>query len=140
MPTTCRATPNCSTSWPDNSPIMATITPRQQFLARFAHQYKATETPTSILQALYLMNSPFITDRTNLEHNNTLMTLARQKTSHARRIETLFLVVLSRKPTATELNRCVAYLDRGGSSDDHRQALADVFWALINIPEFFVNH
>jgi hypothetical protein len=116
------------------------LTPRQQFLARFSHQYKATETPTSILQALYLMNSPFITDRTNLEHNNTLMTLARQKTSHARRIETLFLVVLSRKPTATELNQCVAYLDRGGSSDDHRQALADIFWALINSAEFSVNH
>jgi Protein of unknown function (DUF1553) len=116
------------------------LTPRQQFLARFSHQYKATETPTSILQALYLMNSPFIEDRTNLEHNNTLMTLARQKTSHARRIETLFLVVLSRKPTPTELNRCVTYLDRGGSGDDHRQALADVFWALINSSEFFVNH
>ena len=86
------------------------------------------------------MNSPFIADRTNLEHNNTLMTLAGQKTSHARRIETLFLLVLSRKPAATELNRCVAYLDRGGSGNDHRQALADVFWALINSPEFFVNH
>jgi hypothetical protein len=68
------------------------------------------------------------------------MTLARQKTSHARRIETLFLVVLSRKPTATELNQCVAYLDRGGTSDEHRQALADIFWALFNSAEFSVNH
>jgi len=116
------------------------LTPRQQFLARFSHQYNATETPTSILQALYLMNSPFVTDRTSLEHNNTLMTLAQQKTSHARRIETLFLVVLSRQPTTTELNRCVAYLDHGGILDDHRQALADVFWALINCAEFSVNH
>jgi hypothetical protein len=116
------------------------LTPRQQFLSRFSHQYKATETPTSILQALYLMNSPFIADRTNLEHNNTLMTLARQKTSHARRIESLFLVVLSRQPTTTERNQCVAYLDRGGADGDHRQALADVFWALINSAEFSVNH
>jgi Protein of unknown function (DUF1553)/Protein of unknown function (DUF1549) len=116
------------------------LTPRQQFVTRFAHQYKPTETPTSILQALYLMNSPFIADRTSLEHNNTLKTLAGQRTSHARRIETLFLVVLSRKPTTTELNQCVAYLDRGGSFDDHRQALADVFWALINSAEFGVNH
>jgi len=116
------------------------LTPRQQFLSRFSHQYKATETPTSILQALYLMNSPFATERTSLEHNNTLMTLARQKTSHARRVEQLFLVVLSRKPTTTELNQCVAYLGHGGSSDDHGQALADVFWALINGAEFSVNH
>jgi hypothetical protein len=116
------------------------LTPRQQFLARFSHQYKATETPTSILQALYLMNSPFITDRTSLEHNKTLSTLAAQKTSHARRVETLFLLVLSRKPTTAELGRCVTFLDKGGASADQRQALADVFWALINSPEFFVNH
>jgi uncharacterized protein DUF1553/uncharacterized protein DUF1549 len=116
------------------------LPPRQQFLSRFSHQYKATETPTSILQALYLMNSPFATERTSPEHNNTLMTLARQKTSHARRIETLFLVVLSRKPTTTELNQCVSYIGRGGSSDDQGQALADVFWALINCAEFSVNH
>jgi hypothetical protein len=116
------------------------LTPRQQFLARFSQQHKATEAPTSILQALYLMNSPFVTDRTSLEHNKTLATLAGQKTSHARRIETLFLVVLSRKPTAAELTRCVAYLERGGAGADHREALADVFWALINSPEFFVNH
>jgi hypothetical protein len=113
------------------------LSARQQFLTRFSHQHKATETPTSILQALYLMNSPFVSDRTSLEHNKTLATLAAQKTSHARRIETLFLVVLSRKPTAAEMSRCVAYLERG---TDHRQALEDVFWALINSPEFFVNH
>jgi hypothetical protein len=116
------------------------LTPRQQFLARFSHQNNPTETPTSILQALYLMNSPFVTDRTSLEHNNTLMTLAQQKTSHSRRIETLFLVVLARKPTTTELDQCVAYLGRGGSLDDHRLALSDVFWALINCAEFSVNH
>ena len=117
-----------------------TLTPRQQFLSRFSHQYNATETPTSILQALYLMNSPFVTERTSLERNDTLMTLAQQKTSHARRVETLFLVVLSRKPATAELNRCVEYLDRGGVFDDHRQALADIFWALINCAEFSVNH
>jgi hypothetical protein len=116
------------------------LTPRQQFLARFSHQSRATETPTSILQALYLMNSSFVNDRTSLEQNKTLATLAAQKTSHARRVESLFLLVLSRKPTAAEMKRCVTYLDRGGASADPRQALADVFWALINSPEFFVNH
>jgi hypothetical protein len=116
------------------------LPPRQQFLARFSQQSKATETPTSILQALYLMNSSFVADRTSLEHNKTLATLAAQKTSHARRVESLFLVVLARKPTAAESDRCVKYLERGGAGADHRQALSDVFWALINSPEFFVNH
>ncbi len=116
------------------------LTPRQQFLARFSQQTRATETPTSILQALYLMNSSFVADRTSLEHNRTLATLAAQKTSHARRVESLFLVVLARKPAAAEMDRCVRYLERGGAGTDYRQALADVFWALINSPEFVVNH
>jgi hypothetical protein len=116
------------------------LTPRQQFLARFSSQSRPTETPTSILQALYLMNSSFVADRTSLEHNKTLATLAEQKTSHARRVESLFLVVLARKPTAAESKRCVSYLERGGAGGDQRQAVADVFWALINSPEFFVNH
>src|SRR5262249_4942530 len=76
--------------------------PRQQFLSRFAHQDKATETSTSILQALYLMNNSFIAERTSLEQNQTLATLAEQGGSNARRLQTLFLVVLSRKPTAAE--------------------------------------
>jgi hypothetical protein len=116
------------------------LTPRQQFLARFSSQSKPTETATSILQALYLMNSSFVADRTSLEHNKTLATLAVQKTSHARRVESLFLVVLARKPTDSERDRCVRYLERGSAGGDHHQALTDVFWALINSPEFFVNH
>jgi hypothetical protein len=117
------------------------LSPRQKFLARFAHQDKPTEAPTSILQALYLMNSSFIAERTSLEQNKTLATIADAvKTDTSRRVETLFLVVLSRKPTATESRRFVAYVERGGPSGDPRKALADVFWALLNSAEFRLNH
>jgi hypothetical protein len=116
-------------------------TPRQKFLARFAHQDKTTEAPTSILQALYLMNSSFVAERTSLEQNRTLATIADSaRTRTARRVETLFLVVLSRKPTAEESKRFVAYVERGGATADHRRALADVFWALLNSAEFRLNH
>jgi hypothetical protein len=47
---------------------------------------------------------------------------------------------LSRKPTATEQRRFVAYVEGGGASRDHRQALADVFWVLLNSAEFRLNH
>jgi hypothetical protein len=115
--------------------------PRQKFLARFAHQDKPTEAPTSILQALYLMNSPFVAERTSLEQNKTLATIAdAAKTHTSRRVETLFLVVLSRKPTPVESKRFVSYVERGGSSGDRRKALADVFWALLNSAEFRLNH
>lgn len=117
------------------------LSPRQKFLARFAHQDKPTEAPTSILQALYLMNSPFVAERTSLEQNKTLATIAdAARTDTPRRVETLFLVVLSRKPTAAESKRFVAYVERGGATDNPRQALADVFWALLNSAEFRLNH
>ncbi len=116
-------------------------TPRQRFLARFAHRDKPTEATTSILQALYLMNSSFVAERTSLSHNKTLATIADSaNTSTERRIETLYLVSLSRKPSAAELKRLVAYIERGGPTGDRRTALADLFWALLNGPEFRLNH
>ncbi len=114
--------------------------PRQQFLSRFSHQDKPTEAPTSILQALYLMNNAFIAERTTLEQNPALATLADQKGSNTRRVQTLFLAVLSRKPMAAESKHFIAYLDRGGPSGDLRKALADFFWALLNSAEFWLNH
>ena len=117
------------------------LSPRQKFLSRFAHQDKPTEAPTSILQALYLMNSSFVAERTSLEQNKTLATIAdAAKTDASRRLETLFLVVLTRKPTAAESKRFVAYIERGGPLGDRRKALADVFWALLNSAEFRLNH
>ncbi|HWG41722.1 MAG TPA: DUF1553 domain-containing protein [Gemmataceae bacterium] len=116
------------------------LSPRQKFLARFAHQDKPTEAPTSILQALYLMNSSFVAERTSLEQNKTLSTLADQSGPDSRRIDSLFLAVLSRKPTAMESKRFIAYYVRGGPSHDHRKALADIFWALLNSAEFRLNH
>jgi hypothetical protein len=117
------------------------LSPRQKFLSRFTHQDKPTEAPTSILQALYLMNSSFVAERTSLEQNKTLATIAdATQIDTSRRIETLFLVVLSRKPSAAELKRFVAYIDRGGPSGDPRKALADVFWALLNSAEFRLNY
>src|SRR5207237_761661 len=46
--------------------------PRAEFLARFASQDKRTETQTSILQALALMNGKFIADATSLDRSKTL--------------------------------------------------------------------
>ncbi len=137
-----------ATEYQDNSLPMtnpfvdpASLSPRQKFLSRFAHQDKPVDAPTSILQALYLMNNSFVAERTSLEHNQTLATIAdAAKLSTPRRIETLFRVVLSRKPTAAEAKRFAAYVDGGGPSGDRRKALADVFWVLLNGAEFRLNH
>jgi hypothetical protein len=113
---------------------------RRQFLVRFAAQENTIDHQTSILQALYLMNNDFIAARTSLENNRTLATLAEQRTSTARKVESLYLVVLSRKPRPEESARFVKYVEKGGPSGNARKALADVFWVLLNSPEFMLNH
>jgi hypothetical protein len=110
--------------------------PRATFLAKFPVQEEKTDYQTSILQALYLMNSDFVADRTSPQKNRTLATLAEQQTSTARKIESLYLVVLSRKPRPGESERFVKYVDAG----DPKKTLADVFWVLLNSPEFILNH
>jgi hypothetical protein len=113
---------------------------RGQFLAKFSGQEKPSDPQTSILQALYLMNSGFVTDRTSLTKNGALATIAKQRTSTAVKVEMLYMVVLSRKPSATESERFVKYIDGGGATGDGARAVSDVFWVLLNSPEFFLNH
>jgi hypothetical protein len=113
---------------------------RGQFLAKFVAQEQKTDYQTSILQALYLMNNEFVADRIDLRKNRTLATLAQQRTSTSRKIESLYLVALSRKPCPDESARFVDYVEKGGPRGDAKKALADVFWVLLNSPEFILNH
>src|SRR5262249_4936984 len=115
-------------------------TPRQQFIGKFTSQDKRIEWQTSILQALFMMNGKFIADATSLERNKTLNTIATAPTSVERRVETLYLVALSRPPRPDEMARVVRYVNSGGPTGDSRRALADVFWALLNSAEFMLNH
>ena len=112
-----------------------------QFLARFAGQEQKTEHQTSILQALYLMNNEFIAARTNPENNRTLANLAEQRTGTVRKVESLYLVALSRKPTPRG-ERAVRPVRREGRAIGRLEEseLADVFWVLLNSPEFVLNH
>jgi hypothetical protein len=114
--------------------------PRLEFLNKFTSQDKRTEAQTSILQALFMMNGKFLAERTKLENNKSLYTIATAPTSNARRVETLYLLVLSRMPTEAESARMVRYIEAGGPTRDSRQAVADVYWALLNSGEFLLNH
>jgi hypothetical protein len=113
---------------------------RNQFLVKFADIAKSTEASTSILQALYLMNSSFINNRIDPRTNSVLQVLAGTKGSAKRQVETLFLIALSRAPSESELQQVVPYVESGGTSGNRAQALGDVLWALLNSSEFAVNH
>jgi hypothetical protein len=61
------------------------------------------------------------------------------------RIETLYLATLSRRPRLAEMDRATRFVDdavknAGGSQEAYGNALADVFWALLNSSEFSLNH
>jgi hypothetical protein len=114
---------------------------RAEFLARFANGQPRTETQRSIQQALMLMNGQFVADATRLKDGATLRSVANDPAlDSAGRIEALFLMALSRKPTPAEAGRFVRFVDRGGPNKDAKLALADVFWVLLNSTEFSLNH
>jgi hypothetical protein len=118
---------------------------RAEFLARFAPSDRPTNTQTSILQALALMNGKVTAAATTVEKSETLAAVCDAPfLKPAQRIETLYLAALSRKPTAKELDRAEKFLvdavKNSKSADANNDALADLFWALLNSPEFILNH
>jgi hypothetical protein len=115
--------------------------PRSVFLNRFASVEKPTEASTTILQALMLMNGQFLGDQTGLERSEALAAIVDMPGWDTRqRVEALFLTAFARQPTSDELDKFASYVDRGGATGNANKALADVFWVLLNSPEFLFNH
>jgi hypothetical protein len=119
--------------------------PRQEFIAKFSNNDRRTERQTSILQALYLMNSKWMADQVERPGGNLDLIAAAEtrlngeKVTVAGRITDLYVISLSRKPTPQELERMVKYVDSAPGGDT-KKALADIFWALLNSAEFLLNH
>jgi hypothetical protein len=121
---------------------------RSEFLTRFGGAERPIEAQTSILQALTLMNGRVIAAATSLEKSETLSAIADSPfATTEERLEALYLASLSRRPQAREIDRASRFIQaalaRPGTKDRDRasrNALADVFWALLNSPEFSLNH
>ncbi|MCA9070018.1 MAG: DUF1549 domain-containing protein, partial [Planctomycetaceae bacterium] len=120
----------------------ATNSDKAKFLERFSDENPyLLERETTVLQALALMNGELITDATKLEGSKTLAAVAEfPGLSTEEQVETLFLATLTRKPETDELRRFVNYVKTGGPRKNSKEALADVFWVLLNTSEFLFNH
>ncbi|MFL5338756.1 MAG: DUF1553 domain-containing protein, partial [Gemmataceae bacterium] len=123
---------------------------REEFITRLGSTSdRPTDHQTSILHALALMNGQLVTDATSLPRGATLGGVidAPFLTTPAK-IEVLYLAALSRRPTEKETQRLEKFLaDRLHTAKDdtekrkrHDEALADMFWALLNGGEFMLNH
>ena len=117
-------------------------TMRNEFIELFAPDNNSpTERRTTILQALALMNGQLTASATSLDQSSTFSAIVDFPLMKSPdRIEALYLAVLSRKPRPDELDRLTKYVASGGPSIDEKQALSDIFWALLNSSEFLFNH
>lgn len=125
-----------------NSPL-ADASPRDDFQSRFNDSsVPRTEAPTTILQALSVMNGKYVAVATDPKQSRVFAAIADAPyLNTSGRIELLFLAALSRRPDAAEQQTITRYLASANSnSHNERAALADVFWALLNSAEFVLNH
>jgi hypothetical protein len=108
--------------------------PRDQFLRNFRvdEDTPATEYIRGIPQALRLMNG-------NLLNRSASMVdrLVDSGASRTEAITTLYLTVLSRRPTSEEVTLMEGYLSK---RKDDREGYRGVLWILINTSEFALNH
>jgi hypothetical protein len=111
---------------------------RGLILGRFGGGQSRTDTQTSILQALAVLNGDWLARQTDPRQGATLKAvLSAPFLDDSSRIEALFLATLSRPPRPEEQARLLAHLRRGRRPGE---ALGDVFWALLNSHEFLLNH
>jgi hypothetical protein len=107
-------------------------TPRDVFALFFApgESAKPTDYDAGIPQALRLMNSPRLSNAPGLVNS-----LARGSKPN-QVIEKLYLMTVSRRPTADEAKRLSSYVAKESSANS---AYGDILWALLNSSEFTLN-
>jgi hypothetical protein len=113
---------------------------RRQFLETFALSGRKTESPTTIIQVLTLMNGGLVGEATSLKSSRALAaTLDVADRTSAEHVEALYLAALGRPPKAEELRRALRHVETGPAGEA-RGRYADVLWALLNGVEFRTNH
>lgn len=98
-----------------------------------------TDFKAGIPQALLLMNGSIITEATTLEESMTLRAVVDAPfLKESEKLDTLYLAAYSRLPRADERERCLKVIRAKHDADARRQAYANIFWALLNSPEFVI--
>lgn len=115
---------------------------KARFLELFANRdERPVEAETTIIQALTMMNGSYIDGATNPVTSQVLAAVIKAPfLDTPGRIETLYLATLTRRPKPAEVSLLLPYVERRKTDDEKAKALADIFWAILNGPEFHLNH
>ena len=99
-----------------------------------------TDFKGGIPQALLLMNGPIIIRATTLEDSLTLRAVVEAPfLKDTEKLDTLFLAAYSRLPRADERDKLLKVVRaKPDDRESQRQAYANIFWALLNSPEFIL--
>jgi hypothetical protein len=96
-----------------------------------------TEFKGGIPQALLLMNGTVVTAATTLEDSMTLRAVVDAPfLKDTEKLDTLYLAAYSRLPRPAERERMLKVIRAKEDAEYQRQAYANIFWALLNSPEF----
>lgn len=96
-----------------------------------------TDYKAGIPQALLLMNGSLVTQATTLEDSLTLRAVIEAPfLKDAEKLDTLFLAAYSRLPRTDERERFLKIVKAKPDAKSQRQAYANIFWAMLNSPEF----
>lgn len=108
---------------------------RQELVSRLSESGRRTpdDYAAGIPQALLLMNGNMTTEATNAESSRLLRAVIESPfMKQADQIETLYMAILSRRPTSDESSAIEQFLARSSQ----REGMSNLVWALINSPEF----
>ena len=87
------------------------------------------------------MNGSYIDGATNPESSRVLGAVVKAPFFDTPgRIETMYLATLTRRPRPDELAHLMQFVEKKKTAEDQSKALADIFWAILNGPEFHLNH
>lgn len=89
----------------------------------------------TLSQSLHLMNGSTVEPK--IQQGGLVAKMLQDKKPPAAIIETMYLRAVSRPPTQTEYAKLLKVVDE---AKDKKQALEDVFWAVLNSREFMFNH
>lgn len=96
--------------------------------------------PGTIPQALLRMNGGFARDNGSASMLNSVGRVSQLDISDEKRVETCFLVCLTRLPTSLERDHFLKQYQTASNPKQREKITEDLFWALYNSPEFSWNH